>query len=197
MLRPTRTSSSEILFPHFGRLAVLLLLLGSVIGCSLLLLGAPLWAYYLAPILGLPVLFRALAMIDTAPISATELDRQLAMADWKRSPNRMASLMKLVAILATLAILGSLITVAVSSMREGSGSPAAPAIKRESPPKSSNVKTPPGSVASSKEESASSSPLVPILIATAALAAISIGIVVIRQRRLRTRHNAEPHGRLL
>jgi hypothetical protein len=46
---------------HF---AALLIALGTVIGVVLLLAGAPLWAFYLAPLLTVPILIPALRVWD-------------------------------------------------------------------------------------------------------------------------------------
>jgi hypothetical protein len=46
---------------HF---AVLLVGLGTVIGIALLLTGAPLWTFYLAPLLTVPILIPALRIWD-------------------------------------------------------------------------------------------------------------------------------------
>lgn len=51
---------------HFSNahFAALLLGLGTLLGVVLLLAGAPLWLYYLAPLLTVPILVRALHVLE-------------------------------------------------------------------------------------------------------------------------------------
>jgi hypothetical protein len=222
---------SEQIFPHFGRLAGLLLSLGAITGASLVLLDAPLWTFYLAPVAGLPVLFRALTTIDRSSPRASELEKTMRTAGWARSDSlarsrdempgappllhhayadRSAGYLAKIAILLALLGLGAGIAFAVGSTGNGDEPRHMSVSEREAPSQSPEVpprvqREPSGtpdsdrvpSYASSDGESRGSSPLVPILIAISALAAISIAIVVIRQRRTRAQNNAAPHGRLL
>ena len=224
------TPSEQRFFPQFGRLAGLLLSVGAITGGSLVLLDVPVWAFYLAPVVGLPILFRALRTIDEASTNASELDWKLSAAGWARndsmarthretrttltpryaSAERSASLLPRIALLLALLALGAGIAFAVGFIGNDGEPKGPPVSKKTSPTEVPQVpprveQEPSGtpdnrapSYASSDDGSqGSSSPLVPILIAIAALAAISIGAVVVRQRRARAQHNAEPHGRLL
>jgi hypothetical protein len=52
-------------YTHF---ASALLLLGACVGAALFLLDAPVWAYYLAPVLGIPFLIWANRLQDSAHV---------------------------------------------------------------------------------------------------------------------------------
>jgi hypothetical protein len=93
-----------------------------------------------------------------------------------------------------LAILGALLAIGLHMNSVGHDAAHQPSTKSQPHNPEPHKPTTAGS---EPDTHAGSSPVVPILIAIAALAAISIGAVVIRQRRRRARHEGQLHGRLL
>jgi hypothetical protein len=200
---------------EFGILAASLVLIGIAIGGALLLFNAPLWIYYLAPIAGLPALIRILPALEAsedarkitpgsrlAPSnSGSESRAGQFEPEWRlrkelaafRSEQVSAALRTAAITAMAIALLIGVITFGVHLI----GSVSHPGHATVAHQTHHTETTTSGSETAESATSASS-PVVPILIAVIVLAAVSIGVVLYRQRKVtRAQEKTRPHGRLL
>jgi hypothetical protein len=207
--RRMTSGSSQIPAPS-PRFLVEIMILGGVVGILLILLEAPLWLFYLAPLVGVPPLIHRLRELDHGPGPRRRGDS---------SPDSHGSGIAGIVLFLVATGVGVLLgwtpvrwvtsnIESSSEVHKVSVAPIVPADLPEVPQKQrrrqqtvdrsqqvrqqmSNRRQVATAVQTSSSRS-TSSPLIPILIVVATRAAISVGALYVRQGRSHRQRESEP-----